>query len=209
MASINRTAFRAYKGRVISVTLTYPHEWLEDPEACKKHLEAFRKRLTRRYGKFASLWRMGIQQRGAWHFHLLLFVPPSFGPMKKLRRFVASSWYEVCGKVSEGHLLAGTHVEEVRSWKRATSYAERYMAKQEKFPEGLRTGRIWGKWNQELLPVQWETVKVTLEDAFKIRRVYRKLAKMRGRGSLCRFTVFVSYENVVRLLEFLGYRQEE
>ncbi len=209
MAAINRRVFRAYKGRVLSVTLTYPHEYPEDPELCKRHLEALRKRLTRGYGKFASLWRMGIQQRGAWHFHLLLFVPSSFGPSSEFRHFIASSWYEICGKVSEGHLLAGTRVEEVKSWKRATSYVERYVAKQEEFPEGLQTGRIWGKWNEELLPVRWETVKVTLRDAYRIRRVYRKLAKMRGRGSLCRFTVFIRYENVVKLLEFLGYRQEE
>ncbi len=52
-------------------------------------------------------------------------------------------------------------------------------------------------------------MKVTLEDALKIRRVYRKLAKMRGRGHLHRLTVFVRHENVVRLLESLGYRQEE
>ncbi len=208
MASIDRTAFRAYKGRVIAVTLTYPNEYPEDPETCKRHLEAFRKRLQRRFGKFCGFWRRGIQQRRAWHFHALLFVLPSFGPVKKLRRFVASSWYEVCGKVSEGHLLASIRVEEVKSWKRATSYAERYVAKQEVFPKGLRTGRIWSKWNEELLPVQWETVKVTLEDAFKIRRVCRKLTKMRGRGSLCCLTVFVRYENVVRLL-VLGYRQEE
>ena len=52
-------------------------------------------------------------------------------------------------------------------------------------------------------------MKLTLEDAFKIRRAYRKLAKMRGRGHLYRLTVFVLYENVVRLLEFLGYIQEE
>jgi hypothetical protein len=32
---------------------------------------------------------------------------------------------------------------------------------------------------------------------------------MRGRGRLCRLTVFIQHENVVRLLEFLGYRQEE
>ncbi len=100
------------------------------------------------------------------------------------------------------------HTEEVKSWKRATSYAERYVAKQEEFPEGLKTGRIWGKWNEELLPVQWKTVKATLGDAFRIRRVFRKLAKTRGRGSLYRFTVFIQYENVVRLLEFLGYSQE-
>ncbi len=209
MASINRTAFRAYKGRVIAVTLTYPHEYPEDPELCKRHLEALRKRIHREFGEFACFWRMGIQQRGAWHFHLLLFVPPSLGSVKELRRFVASSWYEVCGKVSEGHLLAGTYIEEVRTWRKATSYVERYVAKPEQFPEGIETGRIWGKWNEELLPVQWETVKVTLEDAFKIRRAYRRLAKMRGRGHLHRLTVFVRYENVIRLLESLGYRQEE
>jgi hypothetical protein len=62
---------------------------------------------------------------------------------------------------------------------------------------------------REFLPVRRETVKVSLEDAYRIRRIYRKLAKMRGRGHLRRFTVFVRHENVVRLLEFLGYRQEE
>jgi hypothetical protein len=61
----------------------------------------------------------------------------------------------------------------------------------------------------EKLSVRWETVQVSLKDAYKIRRIYRRLAKMRGRGRLCRLTVFVRHETVVRLLEFLGYRQEE
>jgi hypothetical protein len=60
----------------------------------------------------------------------------------------------------------------------------------------------------EFLPVRWETVKVSLKGAYKIRRVYRRLAKMRGRGHLHRLTVFIRHENVVRLLEFLGYSQE-
>jgi len=46
------------------------------------------------------------------------------------------------------------------------------------------------------------------QDAFKIRRIYRRLAKMRGRGHLHRLTVFIRHDNVVRLLEFLGYRVE-
>ena len=58
--------------------------------------------------------RLGIQQRGAWHFHLPLFVPSSFGPLKEPRRFVSSSWHEVTGELSEGHLRAGTRVEAVR-----------------------------------------------------------------------------------------------
>jgi hypothetical protein len=138
LASINRGAFKAFKGRLISITLTYPHEYPEDPELCKNHLKALRRRLQRKFGDFAGFWRMGIQERGAWHFHLLLFMGPSIGLISKLRRFISSSWYEVTGKVSEGHLRAGTRVEAVKRWKQATSYVERYMAKPEEFPKGCR-----------------------------------------------------------------------
>ena len=93
----------------------------------------------------------------------------------------------------------------MKRWKEATSYVERYMAKPEEFPEGLQTGRIWGIWNEELLPVQWEKVEVSLRDAFRIRRIYRKLVSRKGSGSLLCITVFVRHENVVRLLRFLGY----
>jgi hypothetical protein len=208
LASINRRAFRSFKGRIIFVTLTYPDEYPKDPELCKRHLKAFRKRLQRAFGAFAAFWRMGIQERGAWHFHLLLFVGSSVGPIDELRRFISTSWYEVTAKVSEGHLRAGTRVEAVKKWREATSYVERYMAKPEEFPQGLQTGRIWGIWNENLLPVRWETVQVSLRDALKIRRIYRKLAKRKGSGSLHRITVFVRHEDVVRLLEFLGYRVE-
>jgi hypothetical protein len=205
LASLNRITFRAFKGRIIFVTLTYSHEYPDDPELCKRHLKALRKRLQREYKSFAAFWRMGIQKRGAWHFHLLLFVGPSIGSIGELRRFISSSWYEVTGKVSEGHLRAGTRVETIKKWREATSYLERYMAKPEEFPKGLQTGRIWGIWNENLLPVRWETVEVSLRDAFKIRRIYRKLARRKGSGSLRCITVFVRYENVIRLLQFLGY----
>ena len=121
---------------------------------------------------------------------------------------ISSAWYEITGKVSEGHLRTGTRVEAVKRWNQATSYAERYMAKPEEFPEGLQTGRIWGMWNEEFLPVRWETAEVNLRDAFKIRRIYRKLARRKGSSSLHSITVFVRHENVVRLLEFLGYSLE-
>jgi hypothetical protein len=64
LASINRPAFRAFKGRIIFVTLTYPGEWPEDTEVCKRHLKALRKRLQRESGTFAAFWRMGILRRG-------------------------------------------------------------------------------------------------------------------------------------------------
>jgi hypothetical protein len=67
---------------------------------------------------------------------------------------------------------------------------------------------MWRIWNEELLPVRWETVQVSLKDAFKIRRIYRKLARRKGKSSPRHITVFVRHENEVRLLEFLDYRLE-
>jgi hypothetical protein len=144
LAGINRKAFKTFSGRIIFVTLTHPKQYPDDPELCKRPLKALRKRLQKEYESFAAFWRLGIQRRGAWHFHLLLIVGPSIGSVDKLRPFISSSWYEVTGKVSEGHLRAGTRVEAVKRWKQATSYVERYMAKPETFPKGLKTGRIWG-----------------------------------------------------------------
>jgi hypothetical protein len=76
-------------------------------------------------------------------------------------------------------------------------------------PRGVETGRVWGVWNEDLLPVTWETVQVSRKDAYRIRRWFRRLAKMRGKRHLRRLGVFIRYENVVRLLAFLGYPQEE
>jgi hypothetical protein len=52
LASINRRAFRAFRGRMIFVTLTYPHEHPKDPVLCKSQLKAFRKRLQRKYKSY-------------------------------------------------------------------------------------------------------------------------------------------------------------
>jgi hypothetical protein len=54
LASIDRDAFRAFEGRVLFVTLTYPHVRPGDAEVCKGHLKAFRKRLQREYGPLAA-----------------------------------------------------------------------------------------------------------------------------------------------------------
>jgi hypothetical protein len=47
---------------------------------------------------------------------------------------------------------------------------ERYVAKPEWFPEGVQMGRVWGVRNEEMLPVRWETVRVSLKEAYRIRR---------------------------------------
>ena len=53
-----------------------------------------------------------------------------------------------------------------------------------------------------------QSAGATHKGRFAVRRIYRKLAKRKGSCLLRRMTVFVRHENVIRLLEFLGYQLE-
>jgi hypothetical protein len=192
--------------KIYFITLTYPDE-CPDVYTCKAHLKAFRKRLTRKFGDFAAVWRLGIQSRGFWHFHLLVFAPHSFGSLKELRQFIASSWYEATGKISEGHLVVGTNVELIRTPK-SLNYVGRYLARKESFPETVQTGKIWNVWNKKLLRPQWETTEVSREEAYRIRRVFRRLARKRGTGPRRKVQVFIRHETVAKLLECLKEDKE-
>ncbi|MDP9475215.1 MAG: hypothetical protein M3R38_05895 [Actinomycetota bacterium] len=208
IAEIDWDALKESGTRVFFLTTTYAETWPEDPSTCKVHLRSLLKRLERRFGpSCASVWRIGIQDRGAWHFHVLLFLPPSPGLLGEVRGFTASAWWEVCGKISEGHRRAGTSVQELRTW-RAMNRAGRYLARKENFPPGLATGRIWGVRHGNQIPVHHEIVAVAPEDAYRIRRAYRKLARKKATGRVLGMTVFARHRTVVRLLKHLGYRTE-
>ena len=207
LASINRSAFSAFRGRIIFVTLTYPKQYPEGPRTLQETPQSARKRLQRSMGPSPlsgglvySRRRMALSS--ALVRRTVFRTDRQAAPLHLL--FLVRSYGEGFRKE---HLRAGTRVEAVKKWKQATSYVELH-GQARGVPKALETGRIWGVWNEDLLPVRWETVEVSLSDAFRIRRIYRKLAKSKGIGSLHSITVFVRHENVVRLLEFLGYSLE-
>lgn len=212
MASIN---FSRIKGRVLFVTLTYPkNKRSTDPKVLKRNLQKLKQRLERKYGKAPAFWRLELQSKDGNinpHFHLLLILDQRISNkvLANFRVFVANSWYEVCGKSCDDHLLAGTQVKRVRSrrdWDRLT----RYVGKKEKLHgETLVTGRVWGIWSKKLLPIEHEFVKINLKDAFKIRRwMWRLAGKKRGIGHLLQQHVFIRYENMNRLLNYLNEQED-
>ncbi len=174
LASIN---FIEFGGRILWITLTYPAgKWPKDPEGWKKHLDNLRKRFERKYGDTPGFWRLELQNKtGEFdpHFHLILFMDESrltLNRLKGVRDFVAEAWYEVCGKISKEHLSAGTQVKEVKTreyWERLTKYVTKKEKSNDKLP---KTGKVWGVWRKEGLPVNQETVQILFYDAIKIRR---------------------------------------
>jgi hypothetical protein len=105
--------FFQIKGRALFVTLTYPKNKCSSDPDWKTNLQNFRKRLQRKYSEVKGFWRLELSGKDGSlrpHFHLLLILNQRISnkALADIRAFVASAWYEVCGMISDDHLLAGT-----------------------------------------------------------------------------------------------------
>lgn len=149
--------------RVTFLTLTF--SGLPTAEQAKKALKRFTMRIRRAFPKASGVWRMEFQERGAIHFHLLLFNFP-FVPQKQ----VQAAWEECTG---EGMSIA--HITLVRSRRMLMGYVSKYIGKVDKpgdsaslvnepYQHSLtqqKTGRIWGWLNRECLPLAQKFELVT------------------------------------------------
>jgi hypothetical protein len=196
------------------ITVTTPEGFRVDSAATKRHLlERLRKRLERRFGEHPLIWRLEFGKRREPHFHFIMFLntslPVSKAKLEEIRAFVAGAWHDVCGRVSEAHLRSGTRVEKPRSLVRTMKYIAKAESPQnstdseELIPQHV--GRRWGVWRKELLPIMWVERRVSLEDAFQLRRILRRLVGLKNRAGVVTFSVFVRDEHVKRVLELLGY----
>lgn len=147
------------------VTLTYPGEYPTDWRVYKRHLDSWLKRLLRRWPGAGVLWRLEYQRRGAPHYHVLVFHV-SFIPAD----WLAESWYQVVGSGDSRHLAAGTQVARVHTWRGASYYCAKYLAKTCEGAD-LPTGRMWGIRGE--VPIDLLEVPLTWEQFHRMRRVFR------------------------------------
>lgn len=164
------------------VTLTYPGVFPTDGRVVKAHLSALGERYRRRWGARPKwVWKMEYQERGAAHFHLLVFLPPEWlftdERLHALRDWFAGAWYEVVGSGDLRHLSAGTDVQVPYSdLSRYFAYA--LKGSQNVVPDGfVHPGRVWGVWG---IRPEWRGVKLTEADWVEIRRRLRRWAKSAG-----------------------------
>ena len=142
------------------ITLTYPAEF-PSPDAAKDNLRAFLERLRRREdcARTSGVWRIELQERGAPHFHILLFDLPWIA-----KEEIQKMWGEIIG-----HDQPFTRIEAVRSWNGIMNYCSKYIAKkQQPRPEGNDgfiylsylhgLGRVWGVFQKQNLP--FATLKI-------------------------------------------------
>ncbi len=165
------------------MTLTYPGVYPLDPGVWKRHLDTFLKRLSRRFVAASGMWRLEFQQRGAPHYHLIVWGLRIDQVL--LRSWVRDAWYEVVGSQDVRHLMAGTQVDLVANRRYAGRYISKYAAKVSSVPvdpqtgELLHVGRWWGIFGDlPMRPVL--RVKITSKQAVDLKRLVAHLLKSRG-----------------------------
>jgi len=158
------------------ITLTYPSEFPVDSEIYKADLDKFFKRLKYRFPEFACIWKLEFQQRGAPHYHLLVW-----GLSIHCRELISLLWFQVVGSGDIKHLKAGTQVQKIRSWRGVMSYASKYMGKLETGVSG-QSGRFWGVSGRGYIP--WSAIeefKVFPGQVVMAMRYMRRYAGLKSR----------------------------
>jgi len=172
------------------VTLTYPAKF-PTVDRAKRDLKIFEQRLARRFPGSGGIWKLEPQERGAPHYHLLVWGPS----VVELLGWVCKNWYEIAGDNDPMHLLfhMGTLkdskpcVSKVRSWRGVWSYAAKYLGKTFQVADwgNKWTGRFWGVFNRENIPFgQMKTIHLPYTKAVQILRYQRRYMAMRKRKNL-------------------------
>jgi hypothetical protein len=187
------------------VTLTYPHEYPNDPERCARGT-------SRPYASASSEstgrsppcrgWVYRGEGSGTSHPTVRGAVLRTHRQAAPLRLYFLVRGH---GKGLRGAAPCGDPRRSRPEMERGDELRRALPGQARGVSRGNTDRQDLGVWNEELIPFRWETVHVNLKEAFRIRRIYRKLARKKGSGSLRRITVFVRHENVVRLLKLLGY----
>lgn len=166
LASINRSQVRHLP---LFVTLTYPMAFPQDRATYKRQLDTWLKRLKREYPAATAVWKLEFQQRGAPHYHLLLF-----GVRFIPREWVARTWFEIVASNDTRHLDAGTEVKRVRSWRGVMFYASKYLAKVEDKEPPHDPGRFWGVFCRAAFPVDVIEFTLTFRQYWHALRLWRR-----------------------------------
>ncbi len=169
------------------VTLTFPSELIVNAREAKRCLVAWNKRMRREFGpQWCHVWRIEAHPelskklgRVHPHFHLL-----TWGAWYDFET-VRFAWQEVVWEVlkvdpcladEEGrqvkdkHRAAGTKCDRVRQWGGVLYSAKDYLGKEEEYPLGEDSGRIWGVWNRKALPMAEEQmIPLTQTEAVAVR----------------------------------------
>jgi len=150
----------------VFITLTFAQKY-PSPQQAKEYMRLFVRKLNRRSSReISAIWRLEFQERGAPHFHLIVF---GMDYIKK--EYVAKLWANTIGKKywdtsKDEPAYPFTRIEGVQQHRKLIYYVSKYVAKADPKPEGQGSacgfnsvlymdaiGRFWGVIKRNILPM--------------------------------------------------------
>ena len=147
----------------VFITLTFAQKY-PSPQQAKEYMRLFVRKLNRRSSREVSaIWRLEFQERGAPHFHLIVF---GMDYIKK--ELVSELWGDTISKEywDDGERPPFTRIEGVQQHRKLIYYVSKYVAKADPKPEGQGSacgfnsvlysdaiGRFWGIIKRNILPM--------------------------------------------------------
>lgn len=195
------------------VTLTYPEKF-PSVDRAKRDLKVFIQRLNRKYPQAGAIWKLEPQERGAPHYHLLVWGCK----LHDLFPFVVNNWYDIAGDGDKNHylfhagMLRGSQpcVSKVRSWRGVWSYAAKYLGKTFQVAEWgkLWTGRFWGVISRENIPVgEKKVIDTSYQKVVTIMRYQRRFMNMRKSRDYNSLKTFCDADQWIKKLLGLEVRE--
>lgn len=170
LQALAQSDLRGYEQRAHFLTFTYHDTWGGTGRNWKRDLDKIDKRLYRQYPDAWWIWKLEFQQRGAPHFHCLMF-----GPRNVRQNWVRTQWQEVIGTSGYYAWRYGAEVDGLKSWKQVGHYCSKYCAKVDESIQPGPPGRFWGIKRRENRTVNLQSVEVTDEEFKLVRRQLRRL----------------------------------
>lgn len=188
------------------ISLTYRHR--VDVEQAKANLRSLFERFRRRWPESSGYWRMELQKRGVYHFHLIMFGLPWLPHV-----VLQGMWEEIIGwDLQREGCHVQVNIKGIQSVKMLTSYVAKYAAKlgdSEPLLDNasyLHAGRWWGKFNRACLPyAPAQRMLIPIGRwFFGVRRLAKKIyhgVKTTNRNGIIGFTVYL--DQSAKLFEWI------
>jgi hypothetical protein len=162
-------------------------EFYLNHEFVKKCFERFMRRLAsqKRFFGVSGYWKREVQDRGALHYHFLIYGLHNIALKEEFRSWLVKTWNELmCAGIDpikkEHHRWLHAKDKNFQEVRNMSGYFSKYISKDVDDDAAL-AGRWWGSFNKSKLPYAEEMhSELSMKAAVLIHRAARKLRKIKA-----------------------------
>lgn len=149
------------------ISLTYHYSHTKDTQKHRKDIHLWLTELRRYDPGAAYIWRLEYQERGAPHFHLIVYPGTQYRKTKGAEYTAKLSlfWHRIADPNSKAHESYGFHQRIINDYRMACAYVSKYIAKTDGIDMNIVGSKHYG--NSRNLPIEIDSLHIMTEGLAK------------------------------------------